>query len=223
MTALGLGLAGLDPAGALIAVAALAAGAHDRAVLAYGLVALFGTALLGTGLSLGVGAELARVDWLALLPVGRVGAILELGVGLGLLVWAVARLTRRQVRAPKPRRVRAGVAGLAGTGAVFALSAVLDPTFVAVTVLAGRSSSPAAVIAAQLVWAVVSQASLVFLLVAVARGGHDRAVQRFTRWWERARPWVGRVVTAALVLVGAMLMLDASWWFGTGQFLLPEP
>lgn len=223
MTALGLGLAGLDPAGALIAVAALAAGARDRAVLAYGLVALLGTALLGTGLSLALGAELAQVDWIALVPAGRIGAIIELAVGLGLLIWAVARLTRRQVRAPKPRRVRAGVAGLAGTGAVFALSAVLDPTFAAMTVLAGRASSPVSVVAAQLLWAVVSQAPLVFLLVAVARGGHERAVQRFTRWWDRARPWAGRIVTAALILVGALLMLDASWWFGTGHFLLPEP
>ena len=40
VAAVGLGLAGLDPAGALIAVAALAAGARDRSVMAYGVVAI---------------------------------------------------------------------------------------------------------------------------------------------------------------------------------------
>ena len=44
LAALGLGLAGIDPAGALIAIAALAAGARDRAVMAVGLVSILGTA-----------------------------------------------------------------------------------------------------------------------------------------------------------------------------------
>ena len=85
VTVLGLGLAGLDPAGALIAAAALTAGARDRAVLLYGVVVLVGTALLGTVLSLTLGARLASVDWSVLVPAGRVGAIIELGVGAGLL------------------------------------------------------------------------------------------------------------------------------------------
>ena len=46
LTALGLGLAGLDPAGALLAVGALG-GARERHVAAYGLVALLGTAAFG--------------------------------------------------------------------------------------------------------------------------------------------------------------------------------
>lgn len=109
--------------------------------MAYGVVAVIGTVLVGTVLSLGIGTELVQIDWLALIPVGRVGAIIESVVGVSLLVWAVVRLTRRAVHAPKPRRVRAGTAGLVATGALFALSAVLDPTFVAVTVLAARGPS----------------------------------------------------------------------------------
>jgi hypothetical protein len=223
VAAVGLGLAGLDPAGALIAVAALAAGARDRSVLAYGVVAILGTVLVGTVLSLGIGTELAQVDWLALLPVGRLAAIIEIALGVGLLVWAVVRLTRRTVHAPKPRRVRAGTAGLISTGALFALSAVLDPTFVAVTVLAGRGPSPVAVVVAQLLWAVISQAPLVFLLVAIARGGHQAAVERFTRWWDRIKPALRWIVTIALLLIGITLVTDAIWWFATGDFLLPEP
>lgn len=222
-TALGLGLAGLDPAGALIAAAALAAGARTRSVVAFGLVALLGTVLLGVTLSLALGTELARIDWLALLPVGRVAAWIGLTLGVSLLVWAVARLVRRTVHAPKPRRVRAGTVGLVSTGALFALSAVLDPTFVAVTVLAGRTPGAVAVVVAQLLWALLSQAPLVFLLLALARGGHQAAVQRFTRIWGRMKPALRWVVTIALLLVGLTLVLDAVWWFTTDRFLLPEP
>ena len=180
---LGLGLAGLDPAGALIAAAALTAGARDRAVLLYGVVVLAGTALLGTTLSLTLGARLAGLDWSVLVPAGRVGAILEIAVGAGLLAWAVVRLRRTGARAPKPRRERTGGLGLAGVGALFALSAALDPTFVAVVVLAGRDPDIAEVVLAHVLWAVLSQAPLVLLLVAVARGKHQRAVTWFGTWW----------------------------------------
>lgn len=223
LAALGLGLAGLDPAGALIAIAALAAGARDRVVVAFGLVATLGTALLGSVLSLVLGAELARVDWLALLPVGRAAAIVESVLGVGLLGWAIVRFIRRSASAPKPRRTRASTAGLIATGGLFAASAVLDPTFVAVTVLAGRGHSPAAVVLAQLLWVLVSQAPLVFLLVAIAAGGHQSAVDRFTRGWERLKPVLRTIITVALLLVGTTLLTDAVWWFATGHFLLPEP
>lgn len=49
LTALGLGLAGLDPAGALLAIAALASGARARHVIAFGAAVPVGTALLGAG------------------------------------------------------------------------------------------------------------------------------------------------------------------------------
>ncbi len=189
----------------------------------YGLVVLVGTAVFGTVLSLSLGARLAEVDWLALVPAGRGGAVLEIVLGAGLLVWAAVRLTRTTVRAPKPRRVRAGSWGLLGTGALFALSAVLDPTFVALTVLAGRGQDVGAVLAAQVLWVLISQAPLVLLLAVMARGGHERAVRRFTSWWERARPVVKTVITVALVLIGVVLVVDGLWWFVTGAFLLPAP
>jgi cytochrome c biogenesis protein CcdA len=223
VTVLGLGIAGLDPAGALIAAAALTAGARDRAVLLYGVVVLVGTALLGTVLSLTLGARLASVDWSVLVPAGRVGAILEIAVGAGLLAWAVIRLRRRGARTPRPRRERTGSLGLAGVGALFALSAALDPTFIAVVVLAGRDAVVAEVALAHALWAVVSQAPLVLLLVAVARGRHQRAVTWFASWWSRAQPVVRRVVTAALILTGVVLLFDGGWWFATGDYLLPEP
>ena len=223
VAALGLGLAGLDPAGALIAVAALSAGARDRAVALYGILVILGTAVFGSILSLSIGARLANVDWLALIPAGRAGAVLEIVLGAGLLAWAALRLTRTTVRAPKPRRVRAGAWGLVGTGLLFTLSAVLDPTFVALTVLAGRGADVAAVCVAQLLWALISQAPLVLLLVVMARGGHERAVGRFTSWWERARPVAKTLMTVALVLIGLVLVVDGVWWFVTGEFLLPAP
>jgi Trk-type K+ transport system membrane component len=60
LTALALGLAGLDPAGALVVAGALAAGAREGHVVLFGLVVLVGTVVLGTTLN-DVGPGLGQV------------------------------------------------------------------------------------------------------------------------------------------------------------------
>jgi hypothetical protein len=77
------------------------------------------------------------------------------------------------------------------------------------------------VVAAHSVWVIVSQAPLVLLLAAMAGGKHERFVARFRSFWERVRPAVGRMITAAALLVGAFFVVDGGWWFATGEFLLP--
>lgn len=223
LTALGLGLAGVDPAGALLAVAALAAGARDRDVAVFGGIVLLGTALLGSVVSVTAGSRLAAVDWTALIPVGRLGAAAEALVGLVLLGGAALRLRRRPVAARKPRRSRIGLGPLAALGVLFLGSAVLDPTFLGLVVVAGRGESLPAVVVAHVAWSLLSQVPLVLLLVAMARGGHERAVTWFQRGWARVTPALGRVVTAALLVAGLFLVLDAGWLFATGEFLVPGP
>ena len=222
LTVLGLSLAGLDPAGALIAVAALAAGAARRTVLVYGLVVLLGTALLGTLLSLTAGRQLADVDWSGLVPAGQGGALLELLVGALLLGWAALRVARPNASAPKPRRRRTG-AGLALVGVLFAASATADPTFVGVVVVAGRGEPWWLVAVAHLLWAVLSQLPLTALLLAVATGRHERLVVWFQGWWARARGPGRRALTGLLLAAGLFVTLDAAWFLATGEFLVPGP
>ncbi|PWJ53252.1 hypothetical protein SAMN06264364_11310 [Quadrisphaera granulorum] len=235
LAAAGLGVAGLDPTGALLAVAALAAGARRRAVLLFGGLIVGLSTALGVVLSLTAGASLAGVDWAGALPGGPLTAGLEALAGVLALGWAVARLRRRADPAGEatedaaagarrgPGALLAGGAGLVGAAVAFSAGSVLDPSFVGVVVLAGRGEPLAEVVAAHVVWSVVSQAPLVLLLVAVVRGGHDRASALFTRWWARVRPAVRHLVTAALALLGAGLLLDAAWYAATGHFLVLDP
>ena len=222
-TALALGLAGLDPTAALIAVAAMVAGATRRAIAAFGLTVMIGAPLFGSILSLTVGTRLVAVDWWVLVPRGRVGAIVMLAIGVVLLGAGILRLVRPTSEHPHPRTVRVGTLAMLGAGGAYVASLLIDPTFIAVTVLAGRSSNPAEAILMQTTWALISQLPLLVLLVAVARVGQRRAVTQFQGWWSRAKPVVRKVVTAALLSVGLLFVLDASWWFGAGHFLLPEP
>ena len=97
LEAAGLGLAGLDPTGALIAVAALIAGARDRDIIVFGLVGLLGTVAFGSAVALALGPRIARIDWSKYAPDERTAAIIGVVLGLGLLVWGTVSLLRASV------------------------------------------------------------------------------------------------------------------------------
>ena len=223
LTALALGLAGLDPAGALVVAGALASGARERNVVLFGLVVLVGTMVLGATLSLSVGPRIAEIDWSVLAPGDRTVAFVEALLGVGLVCWGVVRARRPKAHAPKPRSARGtSPIALVGAGILFALSAVFDPTFVALTVIAGREGSFWSAVVAQSAWVLVSQAPLVLILGAMAGGKHKGVVVWFRSLWSRLRPAIGRLVTGAVLLVGAFFLLDAGWWFVTGELLVPN-
>ena len=215
LAALGLGLAGLDPAGGLVAVGVLAAGARRRTVLAFGVVVLGGSATIGVTLSLTLGVRLRSVDLLGLLPRGAPAAAVEAVVGVGLLVWAWRR--QRAVVRTAERTRRSGAAPVLGLGLAYASLSLADPTFAAMVVLAGRGQAVVEVVLAHLAWSLTSQLPLVVLLVAVLTGAHDRAVIWFRRGWTRVSPVLRRVVTAVLVVAGLLLLGDALLFVVTGR------
>jgi hypothetical protein len=223
VTALALGLAGIDPAGLLLALGSLAAGARERTVLIFTAIVVAGTALLGTVLTLTLGQQLQEFDWTSLLPPDWLGASMEAFLAAALLTWVVVRLRRPEARPPRPaRRGRTGRA-LVWAGLVFAASAPLDPTFVGLVVLAGRGESVLAIGLAHVTWIVVSQLPLVVLAVAIVLRRHDRAVAWLRDLMPRVRPVLARLGTATLAFVGLLMSTDAVWWLVTARFLLPDP
>jgi hypothetical protein len=125
--------------------------------------------------------------------------------------------------APKPRSAGGtGPIALVGAGILFALSAIFDPTFVALTVIAGRDGIFWSAAVAHSVWVLVSQGPLVLVLGAMAGGKHKGVVLWFRSLWSRLRPAIGRLVTGVVLLVGAFFVLDAGWWFVTGELLVPN-
>ncbi len=223
VAALALGLAGIDPAGLLIALGALAAGTRERTVLAFTAIVVGGTALLGTVLTLTLGRQLQGFEWTSLFPPDWLGAVIEAAIAVALLAWAVVRLRRPNARPRRPEKQRRTGKALLVGGLLFAVSAPLDPTFVGLVVLAGRGEPVGAVALAHTTWIVVSQLPLAALAVAVVLRRHDRAVAWLRDLLPRARPVLARLGTVALVLAGAVMAVDAGWWVVSGEFLLPDP
>jgi hypothetical protein len=226
LTAFALGLASLDFTGTLLAVGALGAGARNRALLAFGFVSILGTLAFGTTLSLLIGPRIAGIDWAALLPhdptEDRIAAFIEVLLGFGLIGWGTLRALRPSTTPPKPTAPRGlGLLSLAAIGVPFALAAIFDPTFVSLVVIAGRSERLPSILAAHSTWAFVSHAPLILLLVFALASDHARVVARFQTWWAKLRPFIVRFVTVAALFVGAAFMLDATWYYVTGESFLP--
>lgn len=227
LTAFALGLASLDVTGALAAVGALGAGARVRALLAFGFFSILGTAAFGTALSLLVGPRISGVDWGRLLPhdptEDLVAALIEVVLGVGLVIWGTVRARRPGARPPKPSALRGlGLLSLAGAGILFALAAIADPTFISLVVIAGRADHFWQVAAAHSTWALVSHVPLVLVLAFALGGQNERVVSWVRTRWMRIGPWMARLVTIFVFLAGILLLLDALWYFLTGDLFLPS-
>lgn len=219
--AVGLGIVGLDPIGALVAIGALAGGTRDRVVVAFGVTVVSVTAAFGAALSLIVGTRLAEINWRVLDTGHGFWAAAEAAVGTLLLIWAARRLRRPQTQPAEPRANRGRLA-LIGTGVLFGIGAILDPTFVALVVLAGRQGSLIEASLAHLIWILVSQAPLVAIVGAVLTGNHAAMVNWFSAQRQRRSRTFSRIGIGLACVAGLVLLVDAGWWLVTGGFLI-EP
>jgi hypothetical protein len=105
---------------------------------------------------------------------------------------------------------------------LFALAAIVDPTFVSLVVIAGRADLFWSVVAAHSTWTFVSHVPLVLVLAFALSGESERVVILARTWWARISPWMVRLVTIVVLLVGTLFVLDALWWYVTGEFFIPE-
>lgn len=221
LKALGLGIAGFDPSGALIAIALLAAGATRRAVLLFCLTYLAGLIALLTLTSSVLSTKLPGTGWRALddHPATKAGA--ELVIGIALLAFAAWRI--RHADAGKPGKTRAlpvSTGATIGMGALLALGVVGDPALVAFAVVAGTAKTLSTIIIAHTIAVLASKSLVVVVMIGIAFRQDRAIVDRITAWWDSAAPAMGRIVTIVLILMALVLVTNAAWWFRTDTFLL---
>ena len=146
--------------------------------------------------------------------------MLDIGLAVVLLVWSFRRGRRRDAPAAPPARRAASTVGLAALGGLLGVSAVLDPTFVAVVVLAGRGEPLWWIVVAHVFWVLLSQAPLFALAGATLAGRHERAVAWFQLAWARVRPAANTIITVLLAVAGFYFLADAIAYLATGAFLI---
>lgn len=216
-----LGIAGFDPLGALTLIGAMALQARRRAIAAL-LVSNLGSTL---ALALGLSSTLGRwaIDLLHRLhsPGHLVWGALVAVAGTALFCWGVWRLSRP----PHPRRTKvegtvASSAALALFGLGVGLSALIDPAFYGLVVLAGGIESWWGRLGACLLWVLLSQIALVTLSIAVFAGAFDKALRLIERARQDWAQGLARLASWTLVVVGVLLLVEGIAKLA-GRWLLP--
>lgn len=223
LPAIGLGLAGFDPAGAMVGIGLLGMGVHRRNIVVMIVAFMGGTVALGTGLSVLLGPRVAGFDWRKLEPshphiaIGLfVGGLLLLGWGFYRLAHPLARRTRRQ----KTSRRGTGPFQLALLGIIFSLSSLISPPFLALVVIAGSYDHLDEIIIAHSIWFLLNQSALLVVTGIAMTGAGEGAIANFRKWWIRTTPLRHRLVTGLAFVVATALILESVWWKMTNTFLL---
>lgn len=227
--ALALGIAGFDPLGSVVLVAALGMGTGRRGVLSLGVTGVLTSEVLGLAGALGLTA-LARDAGVhpphVPHPVWLVAVTL---VGAGLAVWALF-YGRRRSGAEDPGVDRSGSAGrarprsasapaLALSGLVVGLSSLADPAFWAMVVHAARwpRASWAALEAS--IWVVCSHRLLIVLVICYLAVGPQQVNRLVDQVMGRHAVAVRRTVAIIAGLAGVLLLVDVGVAVATGAWL----
>lgn len=223
LPAIGLGLAGFDPAGAMVGIGLLGMGVHRRNIIVMIVTFMIGTVALGTGLSVILGPRVAGFDWRKLEPSHPHIAIGLFVGGLLLLAWGIYRLVRPpalRARTQKGGRRATGPIQLALLGIIFALSSLLSPPFLALVVIAGSYDHLDQIVLAHTIWFLLNQSALLVVTGIAMTGAGENAIATFREWWIRTAHARNRIVTALAFLLATALILESVWWKMTNTFLL---
>lgn len=220
--ALGLGLAGFDIFGVLIILTALASKVSKREIITFTLITLFGTVALGTVavLLLGEGVRIIT-DFFNNLP-DVLWIALDFLVAILLFVWAGVRIVRaiKKQNVAKEPKATFFKHGLIVVGMLYAISAFIDPSYLALIALSGRADSLSVIVLAQFIWILVSQSALFALAIAVAFGIHEEFVNWFNRVREKYSNIITKIVTGLIVFFGTLITTDLIVFLATGRWLL---
>lgn len=222
LATLGLGIAGLDPFGALIVAAALTAGSTRRATSAFLTASAATTVAVGGLLGSALEPLLNLLGRLLDFP-DLVWAVINIVLVITLMAWAIARIVRPPNSAHHselPRRTGLSAWSLTGAGVLFGLTMLTDPAYYAIIALGTRVEDWLALVLAVTLWFLISQLPLVLLVVSSFLGLHETLTTRLERLWARVKPHISSIVTAAIALIAGVLTFDTIHFFTRGEFLI---
>ncbi len=178
-----LGLAGIDPSGAILIITSLAMGIKKSKITLFVITVILGTILVGL-ISSNIIVD-TSVDYIAnifnYVP-NYIYMILEFIIGIILLKWFIERTFFKEKKLTKEKKkesifTRSIKKGLFFVGLLFAITAVLDPSFLAIITLLGQSDNQIHNTLSVTSWILISQLPMMILYIAVLFNKHEKLIQ----------------------------------------------
>ncbi len=223
---LALGIAGFDPLGSAVLVAALGLGARRRGVVILGVTSVGTSLVLALAGTFGLAAAARRAGIHPPHVPHPVWLVAVALVGIGLVAWAVYYLRRPPKDTDGPgqdagrARPRSSTTGaLAVSGLLVGLSSLADPAFWAMIVHAARWSRPGWTVIEAAIWVACSHSLLIALVVAYILVGARRVERLVEEITTRHDTAVRRTVSGAAGGFGLRLLVDVAVALASGSWL----
>lgn len=219
LSALILGIAGFDIFGIAIALAAHAAKASKRAIVLFSFIVFIVTVGGGVTVSLFFGKSISLIaDYFLQLPNSLwLGLKIILIIGLG--IWLYKSLsTDKKSTEKEAKSSRWLKKGLFGMALLFSTSSVIDPSFIALTAIAGQNGNVVLIVLAFSIWVLVSQMLLFILTIAIATNCHVRFIKWFenlkTKYWN----FFQDILNTTLAITIVILVFDVVYFWITNNW-----
>lgn len=222
LAAFGLGIAGIDPLGAVILIAAIAANFTRARIIFFSITVLVSAIITGTILSVvGAGFITSIKDQLPV-PTSSVWLAVNLAIAVIILVWVIRRkLSENKQKVEKPRKkTNSSYTAIAATGILFGAGSILDPTFLASISLAAQTNDLITILVMHTVWIITSQIMLFVLFVAYLNGKHEKVIDYFRMQYKKHKNLLINILFVAAIAVFILLVSDTIYYLVYGQYLI---
>lgn len=213
--AIGLGIAGIDPLGAILLFSAISAGAERFKVVALVLSTLITSVVVGVVITVAGGQFIESTSIESSSEPGAIWAYLEIGVAIILGYWLLQRIRNKRDLKETEKKQRP----LSGTiltyivaGVVFSVTAVIDPTFIATAVVITDNNDVFISIIAFTIWTLISQIMMFALFVAYLSGTEQSLINATKLLWGKHKSLFQGALYVAGTLAVLLLLADAFYY-----------
>lgn len=222
VTALGLGLAGIDPVGAVILMTAIAANFSRSKIIIVTLFVFISAVLAGTILSMTGAGIIASVKDLMPVATSSVWLLVNIIVATIILIWVVRRkLTENEPKKVKDRKpLSNSYYTVIVTGILFGAGSIFDPTFLAAISLAAQSADLLSIIIMHSVWIFTSQIMLFVLFIAFLLGKHEKLIAISRKQYQKHKPLLMNLLYLAAIAVFLLLVSDSVSYLVRDEYLI---
>lgn len=222
-----LGIAGFDSTGAIVIITALTMGLSKKQILLFAITTFIGTVLIGVGCSTFLGTSVNTISNLLNSIPDIVYMWIELIIGILLLKWFVERVFFKSKNDVKEEKKESFLTkyiknGLFIVGIFFAITALTDPSFLALITISGHSQNVFMVILANCMWILISQLPIFVLTIAILFNKHEKVINYFKNKLsksdkiEKIKKILSILLSIIILVIGILSIIDSIYyWFNS--------
>ncbi len=225
-----LGLAGFDPTGALVIISALTMGINKKQIVKFAATTFFGTVLVGLVFSTILSTGIDAISKLLNSIPDIVYMWVELIIGIALLIWAFQRFFCKKKTVKKEENkesffIKFLNKGLFAVGLIFAITALTDPSFLALITASSHNDNILLVILANAIWILISQSPIFVLTVAVIFNKHEKVINFFDKLLnkndrkEKIKKVLSILLSVLLLSAGILIIVDSIYFWINGIWI----